>query len=75
MPKEQRFEDYQKVVEDVVHKLESGELGLEESLEQYEKGIGAIKKCYEILNSCEEKIKVLVTERNKIIEQKDFKIK
>lgn len=72
MPKQLKFEDYRKIVEEVVEKLESGRLGLEESLEEYEKGINAVKECYKILNACEQRIKVLAMERDKVIDQKDF---
>lgn len=75
MPKQPRFEDYRKIVEEVVERLESGKLGLEESLDEYEKGIKAVKECYKILNACEQKIKVLVTERDKIVGQRDFDLK
>ena len=59
-----RFEDYLKQVEDVVRNLESGKLGLEESLEKYEVGINALRKCYQILESAEKKIEVLIKSKD-----------
>ena len=62
-PKKETFEDYLKQVEEVVKNLESGKLGLEESIEKYEAGMGAIKKCYEILEAAEKKIQQLVKDK------------
>lgn len=70
--KKEKFEDYLKQVEDVVKSLESGELGLEESLEKYEVGIRALKKCYEILAAAQEKVEVLIKEKNGTISVKGF---
>ncbi len=63
-PKKETFEDHQRKVEEAVRALESGQLGLEESLEQYEAGMTALKKCYEILNQIEKKIEVLVQQKD-----------
>jgi exodeoxyribonuclease VII small subunit len=62
--KKERFEDQLKVVEEVVKALESGKLGLEESLEKYEAGIAALRSCYRILEEAERKIQVLVKEKD-----------
>lgn len=43
----------------MVAELEEGEVDLEKSLEKYEAGIKALKKCYEILSGMEKKIEVL----------------
>ena len=57
--KKERFEDYLAEVEQVVAELEEGDVDLEKSLEKYEAGIKALKKCYEILSGMEKKIEVL----------------
>lgn len=62
--KKETFEDHLKQVEDVVRALESGKLGLEESIERYEIGIRAIKECYKILEAAEKKIQILAKERD-----------
>ena len=66
------FEDHLKQVEEVVRNLESGKLGLEESLEKYETGVKAIRKCYQILGDVEKKIEVLVKEKDGTIKTKDY---
>ena len=46
-------------VEQIVARLESGELGLTESLEQYEKGIKQLKRCHGLLDAAEQKVSLL----------------
>jgi exodeoxyribonuclease VII small subunit len=62
--KKESFEESLRQVEEVVKDLESGKLGLEESLEKYELGINAIRKCYEILDAAEKKIQTLIKDKN-----------
>jgi exodeoxyribonuclease VII small subunit len=62
--KKERFEDYLRQVEEVVRNLESGKLGLEESLEKYEIGIHALRKCYEILQNAEKRLEMLMKDKD-----------
>jgi exodeoxyribonuclease VII small subunit len=55
-----RFEDALKQLEDIVAKLEKGELALEESLALYERGIGLARLCHAKLEEAEGKIEVLM---------------
>ncbi|QEG35024.1 exodeoxyribonuclease VII small subunit [Bythopirellula goksoeyrii] len=61
-PKQEQpvFEQSLKELEAIVGKLESGKLGLEESLEHYESGMRHLKQCNELLRSAERRI-ALVT--------------
>lgn len=59
-PRKERFEDLLRKVEEVVKALESGTLGLEDSLEQYEQGREALAKCHAILEQAEKRIELLV---------------
>lgn len=54
--KKKSFEDTLKELESIVSKLESGELKLEESLEQFEIGTKLYKECKEQLAVAEKKI-------------------
>ena len=54
------FEDSLAEVESVVERLESGELSLDESLRQYEKGVQSLRRCFEYLRKAERKIELLV---------------
>ena len=53
------FEESLRAIEESVRKLESGELGLAEALEEYEKGIRYLKQCHGLLERAEQKIELL----------------
>ncbi len=53
------FENSLSEVEQIVSRLESGSLGLSESLEQYESGIRQLKHCHQILDAAEQKVSLL----------------
>jgi exodeoxyribonuclease VII small subunit len=55
-----RFEDALAELEQVVRDLEDGQVGLEQSLARYERGVGLIKACYAQLRDAEQRI-LLVT--------------
>ncbi|MEM6469806.1 MAG: exodeoxyribonuclease VII small subunit [Planctomycetota bacterium] len=55
------FESTLEEVESVVRDLESGQLGLSESLKRYEQGIRRIKRCHEMLGRAEHRISVLMS--------------
>ncbi|WED43465.1 exodeoxyribonuclease VII small subunit [Legionella cardiaca] len=54
------FEKSMTELEEIVMQLEKGELSLEDSLKQFEKGITLARKCQEVLNQAEQKIELLV---------------
>lgn len=66
------FEESIEDLEQIVKKLDDGNLTLEESLEEFQKGIDAYKNCNEMLNKVEGKVKLIV-EENSDIEIFDFK--
>ncbi|KAA1259552.1 Exodeoxyribonuclease 7 small subunit [Rubripirellula obstinata] len=53
------FEEAIATIETIVGKLESGELDLTDSLEQYETGIKRLRQCHEILEKAEQKVTLL----------------
>lgn len=53
------FEKSMAQLQDIVIQLEKGELSLEESLQQFEKGIALARECQGILNTAEQKIEIL----------------
>jgi exodeoxyribonuclease VII small subunit len=55
-----KFEEALKELEDVVARLEKGELALEESLRLYERGIALARSCHAKLEEAEGKIEVLM---------------
>ena len=59
MNKKINFEQSLKNLEDIVQQLEKGDLSLDESLKQYEKGIKLARECQGILSEAEQKIEML----------------
>lgn len=54
------FEKSLQNLELIVQKMENGELGLEDSLKQFEKGIQLAKNCQNALSSAELKVNQLI---------------
>jgi exodeoxyribonuclease VII small subunit len=53
------FEQSLKRLEEIVHSLEEGDVGLNEALEQYEEGVKLLRQSYELLQRAERKIELL----------------
>ncbi len=53
------FEDGLKRLEEIVHSLEEGEVGLDEALKRYEEGVGLLRHSYEILQRAQRRIEIL----------------
>ena len=69
--KENSFEKNLQKLEIIVEKLESGEIGLEESVQLYEEGMRIKKICDKKLKDIEMQIKKIKIEDNKITKE-DF---
>jgi exodeoxyribonuclease VII small subunit len=59
MTKSFPFEKSLTELQEIVLQLEKGELSLDDSLKQFEKGITMARKCQDILNHAEQKIEQL----------------
>lgn len=68
----ERFEDHLKLVEETVKGLESGRLDLDESLQKFEAGIKALRKCYEILEAAEKRIQILIKEKDGTLTAEEY---
>ncbi len=66
-----KFEDAMQELEAITAKLEKGDLSLDESVSNFEEGMKLAKKCNNILEEAEKKIKVLVQKDGKL-EEEDF---
>ena len=62
------FEDAFSIAEGAAEGLERGDLTLEASLEEYEKGLRALGRCYEVLKHLDRKIEVLGSELGSVVE-------
>jgi exodeoxyribonuclease VII small subunit len=58
------FEEAIKELTQIVDKIESGEVPLQTSIEQYEQGMALIKHCRTILQAAEKKIEKVSQEKN-----------
>ncbi|RNI14167.1 exodeoxyribonuclease VII small subunit [Methanohalophilus sp. RSK] len=65
------FEDSLLELEDIVERLENGQISLQESMEMFERGIKLAGICNHILQESEQRIEQLI-ERNEEIETCDF---
>ena len=58
------FEDSINELTAIVSKIEQGEIPLQQSLEQYEKGMSLIKHCRDILQKAEKRIEKIAGQEN-----------
>lgn len=56
------FEHAMQELEHLVEQIESGEIGLEEAIRRYERGISLIQRCRTVLDSAEQRIAELTTD-------------
>jgi exodeoxyribonuclease VII small subunit len=56
---EPTFEQALDKLEGIVHALEEGEIGLDESLEKYEQGVKLLRRCHALLQQAERRIELL----------------
>ncbi len=56
------FEDALEQLEALIDRVESGEVGLEESIAQYERGAALVKRCRAVLDKAEKRITELTAE-------------
>lgn len=61
---EKTFERSLDELEEIVDRLESGEMSLEDSLKLFENGIKLVRNCREKLTSAERRIEMLVKDSN-----------
>ena len=69
---EKSFETSLAELEQIVGKLESGDLPLEESLELFEKGIKLSRECRTRLTNAERRIEILIRDANGEIGVEEF---
>ena len=67
--KDNNFEANLKKLEVIVDKLESGDMGLEESVKLYEEGMRIKKICDKKLKDIEMQIKKIKIEDNKVVKE------
>ena len=68
MPKKTNVINFEKTfaeLEELVKKMEGGDLSLEESLKYFERGMLLTKNCQQALNKAEQKVRILLEKNNK----------
>lgn len=70
----EKFESSLKELEDIVKKLEEGDVSLDESLTLFEQGIKLSKVCQKMLDDAEKKVSVLMSGSDGEMEKKDFDV-
>ena len=73
MATDKKFEEMMQELEQISQDLEKGDLSLDESMEKFEEGRALSKKCSEILETAEKKIKILIQDEDKLKEE-DFDV-
>jgi exodeoxyribonuclease VII small subunit len=68
------FEQSLKLLEQIVHELESGDLPLEKALKKFEEGIQLSKLCSQTLDETEQKISILLKGQDGGITEKPFTV-
>ena len=67
---EQKFEDKIKELESIIDELENGEIDLENSIEKYTKAMTLVKECDEKLKNIEEQVNKIIIDHK----EEDFEI-
>lgn len=66
------FEESLSELEQIATNLESGNLGLDEAIKEFEKGIKLSKECSQKLDEAEKKINILVQGENGELKEENF---
>lgn len=53
------FEQALAQVEAIIERIESGAIGLEASVSEYERGVGLLRRCQDILAKAEQRVEIL----------------
>ena len=62
------FEDSLSKLEQIVERMEQGDLTLEESLKTFEEGVKLTRECQQALATAEQKVKMLIEEQGELKE-------
>jgi len=63
------FEDALKELETLVEKMERGDLSLEESLGDFERGVALTRQCQQALRDAEQKVEILLEKDGQAVVQ------
>lgn len=72
MTKQESFETALQTLEEVVDRLESGELSLEEALAAFEQGVASAARCQLLLKAVETQVEVLLKQQDQTFTVEKF---
>jgi exodeoxyribonuclease VII small subunit len=72
-PKPAKFEEELSRLEEILRRLERGDLTLDDSVAEYERGIAALRACRAALDGAERKIEELVRAQGGEVELRPFR--
>jgi exodeoxyribonuclease VII small subunit len=64
-PANPSFEESLAEVESIIERIESGDMGLEEQIEQYARGAEMLRRCREVLDRCEQRVEEITAKLDK----------
>ena len=67
-----KFEEAIADLQQLVEQLESGDLSLEDSLAAFEKGVGLVRYCTQKLSEVEQKVELLIKDKEGQLQLKAF---
>lgn len=70
--KELSFEASMERLEEIVRALESGDMGLDDSLKLYEEGVALVRACSDRLDKAEQSVKLLRLQGDGSVTLEDF---
>lgn len=56
------FEQAVQQLEQIIERIESGQVGLEQSISEYERGVALIKRCRQVLDRAEQRVEELTAQ-------------
>ncbi|MBT5031130.1 MAG: exodeoxyribonuclease VII small subunit [Proteobacteria bacterium] len=66
------FETAYQELEKLVRRMESGEQTLDQSLEDFERGVALMKQCHQSLQAVEQKVEILVKDNQGLFSTEEF---
>ena len=72
MKEKMKFEEAMLALEDIVRKLDSGNLSLDESLKAFEEAIALVKLCNSKLENAEQQVKILTEGADGVVSDAPF---
>lgn len=69
------FEQAYKELESIVERMERGDQNLENSLADFERGVGLMKLCHGVLKNAEQKVEILVKDNEGLFSTEPFEDK